>query len=121
MLIISAKMRTSAKIDTRRSGLSKFIVAPPCALAPCSPDPSDPSDPSVPSVPLDPHHLCQALVLDRLRRGPSGEVADPDEDRDQDPVGEQRGPPLREEGCGQSGERDEAGDPADDDENLEGP
>ena len=61
--------------------------------------------------------------VDNARRGghrPAGGVGQPHEQRQNDPVGHERGPAVGEEGRGQTGQRDEARDAADDDEDLQG-
>ena len=53
------------------------------------------------------------------RRGSPGGVADPEQQRDEHPVGDQRRAALGQERRRQAGQRDEPGDAADDDEDLQ--
>lgn len=57
--------------------------------------------------------------MEFLHRTPSI-VGDAQQQADDHPIGDQRRPALSEEWCGQTREWDEAGDAADDDEDLQG-
>ena len=76
-------------------------------------------------VHADPHHLGGVGVvvlvgLDQLRRWAAGVVGDAEQQRDDHPVGDQAGAALGQERRGQTGQRDQPGDAADDHEDLQG-